>query len=606
MCTLLFYSLLSLLAFFDKSYQSEIIESSRYFEIKDDKLVRTDSVTLQINDRTGDKDAFFAFDYVKGEKLDIVYAQIEDTNGNVIRKLKKNEIKDQSYISNMSFYEDDFIKTFELKHHVYPYRISYSIKKTTPKFLQVLSMNLQYLRIPIRKAKITVISPAESQLLYKQKELNEPQIISSGVTTQYIWEYSYTPIEKTEVNANYSDADIPTLKVQPLNFNYGKKGSWESWESFGNWIYRLNEGRDKLPEIEKEKVNTLLNGISSNREKAKALYRYLQQEVRYINVKIDIGGLQTYPAEYVCKNRYGDCKALSNYMQALLKQAGIQSFYTLINAGGTIESIDPGFPSQEFNHVILTIPFENDTVFLECTDKNLPFGYVHSSIQGRNALLVKESGSELILLPSMKPEDVLCSRTIEIKSNEVKLSAKQRGEHFEESMYLMNGANKNAVDKYIRNSIFSSGSYNLVNYSITKENPDDAEIDFEALIEMENLYKKYGSNLVITPFPVILPNYETPENRYLGVQLDYPLFYKDEISYEMPENTTFKLPENIELTTDYGYYKLYFSLDNNNLTVLKSIQILSGKYPLDNYQEFYNFVMKIKNYETKNINIELL
>lgn len=602
------YSLLSVPALLSarESFRSEIVESSFYYEIKGNKLIRTDSVVLQINERMGDRDADFGFDYSKGDKVDIVYAQIEDMNGNIIRKLKRSDIKDQSYISHVSFYEDDFIKTFELKHNVYPYRIRYCVKRTSARFLQILSMDFRRQRMPVRKGKITIEVPDENQIKYKQRYLDEPRVMPSNKTTKYVWEYSYIPAQMYETNADYDRAEVPRLLIVPLNYKYGKKGTWKDWETFGNWVYRLNAGRDVLPETEKTKINTLIAGITDNREKAKALFRYLQKEVRYINVKIDIGGLQAYPAEYVCRNRYGDCKALTNYMQSLLKHAGINSYYTLIHSGEKVEDVDMDFPSQVFNHAILTVPFEQDTVFLECTDKNLPFGYVHSRIQGRKALLVKENGSELVDLSSMNPPDVLYSRSIVAELNDVKLSAEQRGEHFEESAFLMTGANKNLVDKYIRNTIFPSGSYNLIDYSIRKTDDDGVEVFFQAHVLMDNIFKKYGNNMVIAPFPISLPNYETPEKRSLGIRIDLPLYYKDSISYIIPENRVVKVPENIHIDTDFGHYELCFSIQDNRLIVWKSLLVLAGRYPLDRYEEFYQFITGIKKAEAKNINIEVI
>ena len=104
-----------------QNYRSEQINSVRYFQIKGDKLICTDSVCLKINERNGDIDAQIAIPYSKGETVDVLYAYIKDKNGLTVRKLKKSEIKTQSYINDISLYEDDFIKMFELKHNNYPY-----------------------------------------------------------------------------------------------------------------------------------------------------------------------------------------------------------------------------------------------------------------------------------------------------------------------------------------------------------------------------------------------------------------------------------------------------------------------------------------------------
>ena len=583
-----------------ENYRSEILKSVHYFEIKGSKLIRTDSIIIQINGRAGDVDAEIGLPYSKGDKVDVLYAQIEDMRGNVIRKLKKNEIKDRSYISNMSLYEDDFIKTFELRHNVYPYKVSYAVTTTLSKFFQIASINPQWTRVPIRDGKIVVEAPEDYPIKYKQKNTKE-LIVKNGKTVQYSWQFSFTPLQYREVNA-CNNEDAPKITIVPLNFKYGKEeGSWDTWKTFGNWIARLNKDRDVLPASEKQKISRLLFNANNDKEKVKILYHYLQQNTRYVNVKIDAGGFQTYPASYVCTNRYGDCKALSNYLQALLKYADIPSYYTLVYMNDRVKDIDVDFPSQEFNHVILTVPLGNDTIFLECTDKNGAFGYVHTGIQGRKALLISNNNSHIITIPAMTPDDVLCSRKITVNGNSVSLQTSQRGGNYEVFKYLNTNINKSIVDLYLRNTVFPTGIYTLQEYEIQhNENRDIAQIDFKADLNMERIIKSYDKDLVLTQFSMSMPVYENPEKRTEGVQIDFPTYQKDTVVYYL-QTPISELPENIFIDTPFGHYAVDFGKENNNLIVRKSILILAGRYKHSDYNDFYNFIATIYKHEHTNL-----
>src|SRR5690606_888532 len=119
-----------------------------------------------------------------------------------------------------------------------------------------------------------------------------------------------------------------------------------------------------LPAHIAQQVKALTSGITDVKEKITVLYNYLQKNTRYISIQLGIGGWQPFDDSYVAKNGYGDCKALTNYMQSLLTSANIPSFYTLVYAGasGTAKNrFVPDLPSQQFNHVVICVPTGKDS-----------------------------------------------------------------------------------------------------------------------------------------------------------------------------------------------------------------------------------------------------
>ncbi|SHF45517.1 DUF3857 domain-containing protein [Dysgonomonas macrotermitis] len=589
---------------------SEIVSLISYRQLQGNKLIITDSVTIQINNRDGADLAHIIIPYRKGEKVDIGDAWIEDMSGNIIRKLKNKEISDRSSISDFSLYEDDFVKEFNLTHNQYPYKIKYSYKTTSSRFFQIASLDYTGKQTPIKQAQIVIETDDNNQIRYKQKNISNPSVEKLNKSIRYTWTYSFEP-QKWERYASINDSKEPYLHVVPLNFTYGVTGSFENWQTFGNWIYRLNKGRDILPDLEKQKIDAFTKDITEKREKIRTLYHYLQDYNRYINISLNIGGLQTYPAEYVSNNHYGDCKALTNYMQAMLKYIGIESFYTLINSDNRIEDIDPDFASQAFNHAILTIPVENDTLFLECTSKTLPFGYIHSSIQGRKALLISENTSHLINIPSLKDEDVLCedSSKTTLNSNDLTVihtKAIQRGPDFETTNYIISSKNKNTTDKYIRQNIIPNIT-ELVDYSINELSRDSLFIEIEASGNIHNLFKYFGNNISISPISSFdLPTMESISYRKRDIQIDYPYFQKYTETYEVNNTSVSKIPDNITLETKYGNFSLNFDLDGNKILIKKSLLIKSGRYPITEYDKFYDFIQQVRNIQTKKYYIEIL
>lgn len=589
---------------------SEIIKTFSYYQVKNKTLALSNNTVLQINNRMGDDEAKISIFYTKGDKLSINEARIEDLDGNIIRKLKGKEIEDISHISGGSLYQDHFLKTFDLKHNLYPYRVVYSYTMVFNKFMRIATFDSEGSKIPINMGVLYVDVPTDYQIAYLQENMDQPSIDTSSGSTKYCWNYEYAVSGGLgERSRSVNQITAPFLDIIPINFKYGIEGSQDSWGSFGDWIYRLNKGKDELPFAEQRKIEGMLEGVNSDRQKAKILYRYLQDNNRYINVSIDVGGFQTYPASYVVANRYGDCKALTNYMKSMLKFAGIESYYTLIKAGEKVRDINHNHVSQVFNHAILTVPLENDTIFLECTSKDSPFGYLGTFTQGREALVIDSTGSRFISIPSLTPEDVLCSRTfnVDMSTSEVSIKSIERGAEYEQSLYFANNVNQNTIDRYIKENIFS-GSFDLEDFKLVKSE-DEAQILLSVTCRTHSsLFKKYGNNLVLSPFPITIAAYESPENRITDVQLDYPEYYQDTIVYRLSSDNQKieNAPQSISIKSEYGSYDVDYKIDGDNLIQYKTIFIAAGRYGADEYEAFYRFVSLVKSNELKNIYLELL
>lgn len=602
---LAFFLLLISFSGYCQTFNREIVKKAEYYQIKGDKVTETDTLIIQINNRQGEDDISIA--YSKGDKLSIETGWIEDMEGNIVRKLNLKDVKDRNYNSESVFFGDNFIKYFSLKFHEYPYKIGYSYRINYSRSFGACGVDGRMMDEPVHSGTLTVELPTNESLKHQEVNVASPEITKSGTVQKYSWKYSYIPLENKEINCSKTKGDEPIIRVAPSNFKYGVAGSFDSWQSYGNWVYRLNKGRDDLPPTEQGKITSLMNGISDSKTKAKILYQYLQDYTRYINVSLKLGGFQTYPASYVSENKYGDCKALTYFMQAMLKYAGIPSFPALVLAGENLPKTDTSFPFPEFNHVILCLPLEKDTVFLECTSKNTPFGYLGTFTQDRPVLIVDENNSRIGHTPALKESDVRCSSTFEVDANqsEVTIRSLLRGDKYEYFDAMSNGINRNQMDIYIRNSIMPSSS-ELLEYSIRKKDKETAEVEFDAKVRVENAVQIYGKNLRIRPFPASLPLYETPEKRKSGVEFDYPECYSDTIVYRLGNKSISKAPSNTTIESKYGFYSISFAIGQNTLTCTKNLFVRSGKVDLKDYKSFYEFIQTIRNMESQTIYAEIL
>lgn len=611
---LLFICLVVLFIFNQKSYSqsldAEVLRYSSSCDVTSGKLIQTDSLTIQINNRVGDKYTEISIPYSKNDKISDLEAWIENMDGSRVRTLKKSDIVDKSAISDISLYEDSFNKCFQLKHNMYPYKVVYTYKTTYRNFISIAWWSpIVYRELPTQSAKLKIILP--KSLPYQKYVKNVEgncQIDSSGNDIRLLWKTTYDKPIKTEIFSQPENY-YPLVIVSPLNFQYGVDGSTKDWQSFGNWQYRLNQDLDLLPDEEKLTISKLIEGMTDKIEIIKTLYHYLQDHTRYINVSIGIGGLKPYPASYVAQNKYGDCKALTNYMKAMLKYAGIESFYTTVYASEQPRDIIKNYAGPQFNHVILAVPLEKDTIWLENTLNTNPFGYLGTYTQNREALLVCKEHSQLVHIPAMKMDNDNVSYKFIFDFNlkggaTVAMNILFKGDEFERFNQLHSDFNDDEKDRIIRDYM-PFDNYEVINWELKKAHRDSTYIKLNASLTLNNFLKPIGPEFYFSLYHSRIPAFSLPVNRTYPVVLPYPISNSDTLFYNLPIGYEMKTKiDSVSLKTQFGMYEISSQISKGKIKIIKRFELYQGSYKTDQYAGFYSFIQSIKDIENKKIVIK--
>lgn len=591
------------IASFAQDYDAELISHKTTIGINKGNLTKNLYYEIKINNRAGEKYAKVAIPSSKIIKSSKIKACVKDSNGRIIKKLKTGDIIVKSSISDYSLYEDDYIKEFTLKHNSYPYTIVYSYQIQQSEFLNIdLWRPIINEKVPTLNASLEITIPINYKIAYKNQLVEKPTIDTIEDAIKIQWKASYTNIiESEEYSPSISDF-LPMVEIIPIDFHYDINGSFNDWISFGNWQYEILQGLNELPVYEQNKVQNLIKGIVDEKEKIKILYHYLQDETRYINITIETGGLKPLSASFVVQNKYGDCKALTNYFKAILDFIQITSYYAKVNAGGPITEIDKKFPSQQSNHVILYIPLKGEDIWLDCTSDGA-FNYLGTFTQNRDALLICKDNSRFIRTPNLKPIDNLEIRKIETNLNLnnaiVKFINTYKGNSYEEILHLIKHYNDSDKSRILRNYFIEDG-FQLIDYTILSENRDSTNLKISYNTTNQNIYKYYGNDILISNIPFTLPDFEKPQKRKLPVQIDYPIYKIDTIIYKIPSGCKL-IQDSItySLNTKYGEYKLEIYKSANSIITRKNLLINAGYYDVPEYKYFYNFYNQIIESENK-------
>jgi len=144
----------------------------------------------------------------------------------------------------------------------------------------------------------------------------------------------------------------------------GFDGTATNWLDFGKWYAtKILNGTIDLSDQAIAKAKSIVGAETDPIKKAKILYQYLQDKVRYVSIQVGIGGWKPMQANDVDKLGYGDCKALSNYTKALLQAVGVPSYTTILYGNPSKMNIQNDFVSMQGNHMILCVPNEGQNLF---------------------------------------------------------------------------------------------------------------------------------------------------------------------------------------------------------------------------------------------------
>lgn len=561
---------------------------------------------LTILNENGSRYANFYQNYDKLISIQSIEGALYDFQGKQLKKLKNKDLQDISAVSNSSLFEDNRAKVHNFYYAVYPYTVEYEVEV---KFHHTLYMTnwtpVEYENLSVQNSRFTVVFPGDYTMRYKAFNYKEaPKTESVKDKKSWQWETSnLLAIQKTFASPVWDDLTI-SVYIAPSEFEVeGYKGNMNTWESFGKFQLAMNKDRDKLPDNINSKVQQLTAGITEETEKIKVLYKFLQQNTRYISVQLGIGGWQPFEASYVAKNGYGDCKALSNYMYSLLKAAGIKSYYTLVSAGQSREArkMMDDFPSRQSNHIILCVPLKNDTMWLECTSQTLPAGYMSAFTANRKALLITEEGGKVVSTPSYGLQENQQIRSIKGVINkdgsiDVAVNTRYTGIQQDDIHEMLTALSKDKVQKVL-NEHLDLSTYNIKDFKY-KETPQNVPVVNEQLnIYLSDYATMSGKRLFILPNLLNRSSVRVPdEERTCDFVFDFEYKDVDSVEIEIPEGYKPEvLPQDVVLATKYGKYTSTVKLVSNQLFYLRTMEQYSGKYPATEKKEiaaFYETVYK--------------
>ncbi len=559
------------------------------------------NIRIKVLNENGDIFSEFYEYYDQFKRVLFFDGKIYDSDNKKIRRIYLSDLNDNSLINNYSIYDDNRIKTYTPNIKKYPYTVEYTYVITYSGIVNYPTWQPQSdFYLAVDNSILNVHIPNSMNIRYKNYNIKDPIIQSEKNTKIYTWECNnLNAIESEDHHIAFFNFN-PTVFLAPTEFKIGNySGNMESWESLGNWANELLINQDNLPLEAITEIKKLTSLDSSKIDITKRIYRYIQNNTRYVSIQLGIGGWQPFSAESVHKLGYGDCKALTNYTKSLLKVCGIESYYTLIKAGRNVSDVDTSFPSNQFNHAILCVPFEKDTVWLECTSQTSPFGFQGTFTDNRNALIVKENESKIVRTHKYTSDINRQLRIANIRLNDngdadANIETHYSGILYKNVSYMIGLGAKKQEELLYKKIDVNNIHLNSFDLSVNKTAiPTAKEI---LKFDISN-YATQSSSRMFIPLNMMNVNTYIPkkqEKRISPIKINIGYHDVDSIHYTYPDNYTIEyIPEEITLKNNFGEYIVRIESGLNSILYIRELKIHEGIYPSNEYNEFYTFLSNI-------------
>ena len=586
-----------------KNASAVVRQHTTSFEIKDErravlKIKKAVTIFKREERRYGELELWYD-QFTEIEDLD---GTLYDVNGEEIRDLKDTDVNDYSAFSDYSLYANTRVKLASLYYDRYPYTVEFTYEIQLNASLNWRRWHAQETLDPVEYARFEVNTPRDYELRYWcNRDSIRPQISEKGKRT-YVWEAQHLPALSKDIVGEDPEDFTTIVLIAPSSFEIaGYKGDMASWKSFGSWYYQLTQGRDKLPESAAKEVHALVQTTDDVGTKVEKLYKYLQSRTRYVSVQLGIGGWQPFDALYVHERGYGDCKALTNYMAALLKEADVTAYPVLIQNGYYRLPMITEFPSNQFNHAILCVPTEKDSIWLECTSQSIPVGLIGSSNENRYALMVTPEGGAVVRTPTSTSTQNLQKRVATVDllgdgSGKAFIRTLVTGNQQNDVRNELHNASPEERLKWILNELQIPNA-KLLEFTIGGLDARQPQISLNISLELPQFASFSSNRMFFQPNLTERMTYVPPdiEKRLSPIRFVYAYYDIDSVIYNIPRSLVPEaIPGEVYFKSLFGSFSEHtIAVGDTALIFTRELEISQLNIPPEEYFEYRKFFSEI-------------
>lgn len=398
----------------------------------------------------------------------------------------------------------------------------------------------------------------------------------------------------------------PHIIMQLASYEYKGKQikGMGNIHDFHRWEYSKLKNVNHQPSQEvKQLADSIIKNQINAEDKVKAIYRWVQDNIKYIAIEDGDNGFVPQEAHTVIKRRYGDCKDKSSVITALLRCAGEKSSLATIGTRSLPYTFTQYPTIGTANHMI-AIWWKNDTTIvpLDGTSRHLGIYDVPDFIQGKECfILLDENNYKVYRIPEQLPEHNLLNDSLYLEVKNQNLHGKAlialKGNSKMDLMFKVEGKNLEQQKEIIVSELdFANSKMEISKLEFSGTNNPDKDFKVQLGFTLPEYCVSSGNRLYVN-----LNLHQTLNN--LSIKPDRTIPIESERFYTQRIHTVLKIPVGYKLlelpakisyaNTKYGF-DTYYSSEKDQITLDTEIRI--GFHVLFDKQilEFNDMIQKIK------------
>lgn len=391
------------------------------------------------------------------------------------------------------------------------------------------------------------------------------------------------------------------------NYAWMMMGSVKDWSKVVQWYERKTYCRTEPNYEILAAARALVRPGMSEDAIVETFHTFITQEINYSYVPFLNSNYVPKKAGATLSSKVGDCKDVATLMITLLREQGIQAWYTLVSTHN-FSNREPRPTPYVFNHAIVAYQLKDGKLrFADLTTDYFPTGVLPEGDCNAWGLVIREGENALRRLPNDSQDPAISRAEINAKAvlqadGSLSLDVKTvrhgtNAGHWREGLLRATVEERNKqLSEYFGGGVLHHLSLDEVQYHNLEDINDPLRIDvrmtaFNQLDRVSNLY------IMPLPLPVSMPTQKAlfAARRYNDLDLDALLELapvRENVALTLPAGFELaELPQTQKIENEFGTYVLSFEKTAAGLNIRREVTLKKRFIPFDQFGAFKRFYL---------------